>query len=678
MSPRKLDAHLTFALMKRVSKVLKDGAMQKVQPAGRKLSGLGRWFVLLGVLFSVLPSAAQNSPFALSVQPMDITNLPRLHSFAAAQFQGKWYLFGGRRDGLHRRQPFRAFDSAHANRYIWRVDPQTHTVDSLSINLLSPSLQSQLSSTNMLFHQEDNQLFLAGGYGLPNRKDISLFTAPSRFTDPEAHRTFPYLTKVDLAVLELAFLEQQKAAQNLSAGGSVSGVLQGGAPHSPSPAKKKLKTSKSRNLVLSSAFQQWTDSQFALTGGAMLSAEAPETSIYYLVGGHRFDGLYNPMGPQNGPGFEQEYHHGVRCFTLETETIKPKLRKSKKSAKRKQQPNPNLKSRVVWGATLTDSQFRRRDVNVMESLHHQTHKHAGPFPDIRKDLMVFSGVFQERANIPNTNLLEIRTDSQTLRPVPQFNQLLNHYHSAHTSLYSYKADAQFYLFFGGIAQYFLNDTGDLVQDPDVPVVSTLSMIARNSANEYSEFALPIKLPKGIGAGTEFIPAPTLPRMENSEVIDLESLTGDSQLLGYLVGGFSTTAPNVFFDNDADESWAESHAYAVFWKRNTEFRDPAQYFNLADAWPIAQGNNGQIHFQAFTNTENGKVYFMIHMTEAGPCTLILQDDANKSYLKHVFPGGLSQGESVFALPIYDANRTKTYRLEFQTGDTVLREILIINP
>ena len=667
--------------MKRDSKLLKIGAMQKVKQSVRKLYGFGKWMVFVGVLISVVPTYAQNSPFALSVQPMDITNLPRLHSFAAAQFQGKWYLFGGRRDGLHRRQPFRAFDSAHANRYIWCVDPQTRTVDSLSINLLSPSLQSQLASTNMLFHQEENTLYLVGGYGLPNRKDISLFAPPSRFTDPEAHRTFPYLTKVDLALLESAFL--QKAAQNLSAGGSVLAVLPGVAPQASSPAKKKSKTSQPQRFVPSNAFQQWTDSQFALTGGAMFkradnNPQKQRVNTFYLVGGHRFDGLYNPMGPQNGPGFEQEYHHGVRSFTLETESIKPELRKSKKSEKRKQQPNPNLKSRVVWGASLTDSQFRRRDVNVMESLHHKTVNHPGQFPDIRKELMVFSGVFQERANIPYTNLLEIQPDSQRITAVPHFNQLLNQYHSAHTSLYSYKADAQFYLFFGGIAQYFLNDTGDLVQDPDVPVVSTLSMIARNSANEYSEFALPIKLPKGIGAGTEFIPAPTLPKIENTDVIDLESLQGDSQLLGYLVGGFSTTAPNVFFDNDADESRAESHAYAVYWKRNTEFRDPAQHFNLADAWPIVQGNNGQIHFQAFTNTENGKVYFMIHMKEAGPCTLILQDDANKSYLKHVFPGGLPQGESVFALPLYDANRTRTYRLEFQTGDTVLREMLIINP
>jgi len=239
-------------------------------------------------------------------------------------------------------------------------------------------------------------------------------------------------------------------------------------------------------------------------------------------------------------------------------------------------------------------------------------------------------------------------------------------------------DAQFYLFFGGIAQYFFDDSGLLTQDPDVPVVTTASLIERTAANEYSEYALPLQLPKGIGAGTEFIPVPTVPKIENTDVIDLESLQGDSQLLGYLVGGFSTTAPNVFFDNDADESRAESHAYAVYWKRNDIFRDPAQKLSLNDAKLVTQGNNGQIHFQAFTNTENAKVYFLVNLTEAGPCTLTLRDESNQPLLKHTFPGGLPAGESVFALPLYNATQRKIYSVEFESNGTVLSERLIINP
>ena len=607
------------------------------------------------VALSTQPLLAQTQPFSLMIQRVDMPALPSLHSFAAAQYQGKWYLFGGRRDGLHRRQPFRAFDSAHANRYIWCVDPESQTVDSLPIQNLNPSIQSQLASTNMLFHQEENFLFLVGGYGLPCRQDKALFTPPSKYTDPEAHRTFPCLTKVDLAKLSSEFAKQSELNSR----------------------KDQIKQKPFPLATLSSAFEQWTDPQFALTGGAMFYQvdyfpHRMPTGRFYLVGGHRFDGLYNPMGPQNGPGFEQEYHHGVRRFQLVHQAVTS--RKKRQSCKK----STPTKEFVVWHSSLTDSQFRRRDVNVMQSLHHVDAANDSPFPHLRQDLMVFSGVFQERANIPYTNLLEINADSNTIKPVPQFNQLLNQYHSAHTSFYSYKVDAQFFLFFGGIAQYYFNDSGLLTQDPDVPVVSTVSVIERTAANEYSEYALPIQLPKGVGAGTEFIPANMVPRMEGTEVIDLESLQGDSQLLGHLVGGFSTTAPNVFFDNDANESKAEAHAYAVYWKRNNEFRDPARKLSLKEAQWVEQGNNGRIHFQAFTNTENGKVYFIIQMAEEGPCTLTLRDESSKLLLRHEFPGGLPKGESVFALPLYDANQTKTYQVEFEAGGVFLKEQLIINP
>ena len=620
---------------------------------------------------------AQTQSFSLMIQRVDMPALQSLHSFAAAQYQGKWFLFGGRRDGLHRRQPFRAFDSAHANRFIWCVDPETRTIDSLSIEVLSPSLQSQLASTNMLFHQEDNNLYLVGGYGLPNRKDHSLFAPPSRFTDPEAHRTFPYLTRVNLSLLCNEF--QQKASLKSD-------------KKQPKSGKQPKAGDLSTNLE-TSIFQQWTDPQFALTGGAMFNhidyyPHKQPVITFFLVGGHRFDGLYNPMGPENGPGFEQEYHHGVRRFQLVQQSVKS--RKKRKTSRQSEQ----IKTYVRWLEPLLDSLFRRRDVNVMESLHHRIAQEASgsvdqvfidgspisssAFPSVRKDLLVFSGVFQERANIPYTNLLEINSDSCTIKPVPQFNQLLNQYHSAHTSLYSYKVDAQFFLFFGGIAQYYFNDSGLLTQDPDVPVVSTVSLIERTAANEYSEYALPLQLPKGIGAGTEFIPAPTVPKIENTDVIDLESLQGDSQLLGYLVGGFSTTAPNVFFDNDANESRAESHAYAVYWKRNDVFRDPAKKLSLNEVKVVTQGNNGRIHFQAFTNTENGKVYFMIQMVEEGPCTLTLRDDSSKLLLRHEFPGGLPKGESVFALPLYDAKHSKVYQIEINANGILLQEQLIINP
>ncbi|MDA9774517.1 T9SS C-terminal target domain-containing protein, partial [Saprospiraceae bacterium] len=39
--------------------------------------------------------------------------------------------------------------------------------------------------------------------------------------------------------------------------------------------------------------------------------------IFYLVGGHKFMGRYNPMGPDHGPGFEQEYTNEIRKFSID-------------------------------------------------------------------------------------------------------------------------------------------------------------------------------------------------------------------------------------------------------------------------------------------------------------------------------------------------------------------------
>jgi hypothetical protein len=620
---------------------------------------LTRMGVLLRIAFllallMVVPkqSQGQTNPFELSVNPVTFSGLPALHSFSVAQFNGKWYVMGGRRDGLHRRQPFRAFDSAHANRYIWQIDPQQKTIDSLPIMGLPPMVESQLSSTNMLWAQEGDFLYLAGGYGLVSSNDVT-----QGMGDREVHRTFPYLTRVDLKALESWFDECKVNRSRKSKNASVNN----------SQRRKYNSTDKKwAKAKVKKVFSVIQDPKFALTGGGMVVADGK----FYLAGGHRFDGLYNPMGPQNGPGFEQEYHRGIRVFSVVN--------------------SPRFA--VQWLDELIDSTIRRRDLNVMEDLSWEVLDEANGsgqalddlggrsvsvFPRVLKSLQLFSGVFQERANIPHTTVLRLGALNK-IQAVPAFHQLLNQYHSAHLAMYSYKVDAQFNVFFGGISQYFYNDSMELVQDPDVPVVQTASVVERNAAGEYKEYRLPISLPKGVGAGTEFIPSQYMPRMEGTQVVDMESLLGDSLLLGYLYGGFSTTAPNVFFDNDADESKAEPGLYAVYWYRNQNRKDPSSKIWCDDDWVVNQGSNGQLHFQAFANTETGKVVFAIEAQRAGDCKLILRDVGGKLLLEYDFPTGLVAGENLIALPLYNAKETKEYRVEIQSEGIVLKEILRINP
>jgi len=59
-------------------------------------------------------------PFDIVLEPITITNLPGMQSYAAAQHNGKWLIIGGRIDGLHQRQPWQAFNAAGHNT-AWRI-----------------------------------------------------------------------------------------------------------------------------------------------------------------------------------------------------------------------------------------------------------------------------------------------------------------------------------------------------------------------------------------------------------------------------------------------------------------------------------------------------------------------------------------------------------------------------
>ena len=213
---------------------------------------------LLLAAFGFGPAAGQaDFPFRVELKPMAIEGLPGLHSFAHGQFAGKWILIGGRTDGLHPRQPFNSFPQAHNNTSIFIVDPVTRESWSTSVNTLSSQIKEQLQSSNMEFYQEGEYLILVGGYAYSNSAGD--------------HITFPNLTAVYLP-------------------GLIDDILEGN--------------------PVNGHFQQIEEDLFAVTGGVL--GKIGET--FQLVGGHRFDGRYNPM---NMPTFVQEYTNAIRKFSLE-------------------------------------------------------------------------------------------------------------------------------------------------------------------------------------------------------------------------------------------------------------------------------------------------------------------------------------------------------------------------
>lgn len=212
--------------------------------------------LLLGISVFVSKSWAQTAPFELSLEPIQIGELPGLQSYAYGQANGKWLLVGGRLDGLHRRQPFASFDVQGNNSELLVVDPVTRQMWSRSTGNLPIAIQEQLSSTNMEFHQEGDFLYLIGGYGYHNATST--------------RRTFANLTAIQVPALIEAIVS-----------GSEIGAY----------------------------FRQISDEQFAVTGGHLKKIN----QTWCLVGGNRFDGNYNPNG---NPTYTQVYTNAVRKFRL--------------------------------------------------------------------------------------------------------------------------------------------------------------------------------------------------------------------------------------------------------------------------------------------------------------------------------------------------------------------------
>lgn len=214
---------------------------------------------LLALLFLMsfgLSQAEAQAPFTVSLNPLNIPNVGGVHSFAVGQDQGKWLVIGGRLDGLHRRQPWAAFDVAGNINQMIVIDPEGMQVWTASTSGLDPSIMDQMNSTNMQFSQVEDQLYIVGGYGYSSQIDD--------------HTTFPYLTAVHVSELINAII--------------------GGEDITP-------------------FFRQVEDEQFAVTGGSLKRIEA----TFYLVGGQNFEGVYNPM---DMPTFTQEYSDAIRRFDI--------------------------------------------------------------------------------------------------------------------------------------------------------------------------------------------------------------------------------------------------------------------------------------------------------------------------------------------------------------------------
>ena len=517
------------------------------------------------VLACTILSNAQTTSFQIAIEPVNISGLGGVQAFAYGQHDGKWLIIGGRIDGLHRRQPFASFAESGNNKQLIVIDPVNLQKWYAPLSALTPDLQEQLSSTNMQFHQNGKYLYITGGYGFSGSLDD--------------HTTYGKLTAVDIPNAITAIINKSTFSQY---------------------------------------FRQISDSNFAVTGGHLKKIN----ETYYLVGGQKFIGRYNPMGPDHGPGFFQQYTDQVRKFSITDDGINISIKHDQ---------------------TITDaSAFHRRDNNVVPQI----------FVNGNEGLTLFSGVFQPTANIPFLNSVNIDEKSYTINH--SFAQYYNHYHCAVLPMYSQSKNEMHNIFFGGIAQYY-DSAGVLVQNSEVPFVKTIANVTRDKAGHLSEYILPVVMPSLLGAGAEFIVLPSIPQFAN-EVIKLDSIDADKTLVGHIYGGIASTAANVFWTNTGQESKASNQLFKVYIIKHTE-----SAFGKLNSQSI----NG-LQMQVYPNTDEGILSINFFLAQSTAVDLQITD-ANGKILKKEILTGLSKGENTVQKNIKSLKARSTYLVTIKTGD-----------
>lgn len=463
-------------------------------------------FCILFLILAGVYSTAQD--LRLTLEAVRVEGFGGLQSFAYGQERNDFLLIGGRLDGLHRRQPWASFDLAGHNDQFMVVNPETGALWKQNLNDLPIMIRDQLKSTNMCFNQLGDYLLLVGGYGYSEQA--------------QDHITFPMLTIIEVP-------------------GMINAIKNG--------------TELSRHI------QSISSNQMAVTGG-YLNRIGDE---FFLVGGQKFNGRYNPMGPNHGPGFEQEYTNEIRRFRI-------------------QGSFPNFS--ISPGAVHRDEELlHRRDYNVVEQI----------LPNGEEGMIAFSGVFQKDIDLPYLNAVVI--DSSGYREIEGFEQLYNHYHCATFAFYSTESQEMSTIFLGGIAQFY-EQNGTLVQDNNVPFVKTIARVVIDKDGQVREEKLEEEMPGFLGASAEFLPLNKLPSYPNG-VIDYDALP-DSSHIGYILGGISSSDRNIFWINDGSQSTAQDRLFKVsLVKKMTS--------DLPDA--IEERNNSEDYdLNVYPNPNNGELYF----------------------------------------------------------------------
>ena len=168
------------------------------------------------------------------------------------------------------------------------------------------------------------------------------------------------------------------------------------------------------------------------------------------------------------------------------------------------------------------------------------------------------------------------------------------------------------------------------RDNSVPFVKTISRLSRNSSGALQESVFPNEMPSLIGASSEFVYNHQLAHYSN-EVLKISAFTGDSVLVGHIVGGIFSPQINPFTNNNTAVTSANSTIYEVWLMKN------------AGVGIASLNGINPVKLNVYPNPSNGKLIMNIVTPYIGYLELLITDMSGK-IVKSVYFGEVSKGLS----------------------------------
>ncbi|PKR81818.1 hypothetical protein CW751_00310 [Brumimicrobium salinarum] len=337
------------------------------------------------------------------------------------------------------------------------------------------------------------------------------------------------------------------------------------------------------------------------------------------------------MGPNNGPGFVQEYTNAIRKFNLLDDGTNITI--------------THLPSH------LDPTNLHRRDYNAEQQI----------LPNGNEGITMFSGVFQQNVDLPFLN--SVTVDANNYNVNNTFQQYYNHYHCPVLPIYSEQENEMHSVFFGGIAQFYDN-SGTLVQDDNVPFVNTIARVTRDNSGNMAEYKLPVEMPSLLGAGAEFIPNLNFPHF-NNEVFKLDSVSTDNVLIGYIYGGISSSQPNIFFINDGTQSSATNQIFKVLIKKSTNL-------SVDD---LNESSINDLNLKIYPNPNDGILKVAFNLKEVEDVKLIIHD-LNGKIIDKTTLTNLSIGSNLYEKEITKLINGSVYFISIETSNTKTTHKLVV--